>query len=796
MKTKILVLVFAFLVQLNSYSIVDWSATYVIPHSYGTICNGQEYVEVGFFTNFEINNATFQIQRSQDPSFSSVITGTSQFNGNFNGCGTCSGTQYTILDYGPFLPGEVWHYRVEATSNSVIFSYKELGTYTVTIPTIVNWINQVTSSVTIGNSPSNELSYAWYQEIRDMQGVGISLMQTDISKIYLEQNNNKLAFNVDAITPFINLEVSVDNFGYFNLYNGSPISSFIWENSSAYFSFISNHNLKVKFTSTSGNSYIREYNVFVVPKSDALYVDNYCNTMRVWKGNDPTNGRPLILSEGFDAYNTKSEQYYRETGKDLINCLLNKGFDIYVVNYNLNSQSIKNNAAIFQSAIRYVSSINDDRLVIATGMSMGGVINRYACTKAENDGNPLPLSKFVTLDAPQQGAIISSTLQDWRKDLTVGDSFSEHASNNDGAKELLNYNAYDPSGAIHNLFFSDLNSLNGDGYPHLVEKIGVSFSTSNPNPNSGEWLFVHVTGAPGNNNEHFYLTPEELVPGSFLPKINSDPIAATSSSFFASFVLSVLRPFSDPTVSVIEYADPTFIPHNSSLDIISGISKFDKTIQPTTTSYHDIVPDEIIEPLLNLLINKDVYVQNVNYNSDRTVIASESIYAGNQVTTSIPAGDVNVMTGADITFKAGVQIQLLDGFNVNSGGNFTAVIEEVKCDGEIEYQNRTMNSNSGAYLRNTQNIIPYEKNNEEKTVSINTELGIFPNPTEGILNIKNVLLEKLSYIILTTQGIPIKAGTIENNNQIDIRNLISGIYVLTIMNSNKNKIKQFKVIKN
>lgn len=817
MKKIVLIFTLTAVLSFQSKATVGYGATWVLKHSYGPSCLGNEYVEVGFFTNFETTNSQFQIQRSTDPNFSWAITGTAGFNGNFSGCGTCGSGQYTVYDYGPFAPNEVWYYRVKATSNFLNISYKDLGTYTSGIPTTVNWISQVTSQVVTGSSPATESSYQWAAESRDIQGVTISLMPTEISKIYLEQNNHKLNFSVQANTPFVNLDVSINNGGYFNVYSGSATTSHIWNNAAGYLTNIGNYNLKVRFTGINSTVYYREYDVYVVPKSDGFYVDNYCNTMRVWKGSDPSGGTPLVFSEGFDAYNTKSEQYYRKAGNDLINCLMSKGFDIYVVNYNLNAQSIKNNGAIFQSAIRYVSSINSNKQVIATGMSMGGVINRYACAKAENDGNPLPIKKFLTLDAPHQGAVIAADFQDWRKNLLdessqngYPDAFAEFASNNDAAKELLNYNSYDPSGNIHNSFFSYLNGLNTDGYPHLVPKIGVSFSTSSPNPNSGQWIYVHLTGAPnfgGAKNYNGYLTSAELVAGSYLPQINVDGFPATSPKYLISTALAVLRPITNPWVTITELKDPAFIPYNSSLDIINGTSKFDKVITPAVTGYHDVMPSDIIAPLVNAILDDYVFIQNKNYNNDtRTVIANKIIYAGNNVTSSQSIGDVNITGNSNIVFKAGNEIQLKAGFNVDVNSNFSAVIEQIQCDGSVEYQNQRIgsssvdksNSESVAYNPPTdptyQIVYDAEKINAGSTAIADIEVDVFPNPSSGIINVKNYKQRDLFFKIYTIQEIKLEEGTVPSNNEINISRLNSGIYLLEIIDGTR-VIKTFKIIK-
>ncbi len=805
---KILVIL-SIILALKANAGVVYGGGYVLPQPYGPTCNSQYYVEVGFYAEVEVNMSTYQMEKSKDPNFSTYsYVGTYQ-NGSFS----ASGNQYSWVDYGPFAPGDVWYYRVEGNSNFNVTSYYNLpGPFSNNVPSIVNWVNQVTSHFTVGSTPSTESSYTWGQESRDMQGVNISLIPTELVKIYLELNNNTINFLIDPTSSFIGLDVNVDGQGFNSIYTGSSVTNFEWHGSAASFPSIGQHDLQVRFTTPDGNITYREYTAFVVPRSDAFYQDNYCNTMRVWKGNDPTNGTPVILSAGFDTYNQKGEQYYRQAGNDLINCLLNKGFNVYVVYYNLNSQSMVNNSAVFQSAIRFVSSINSNKKVVATGMSMGGVINRFACAKAENDGVPLPISHFVTLDAPHQGAVVSKSLQDWRKIQVAGDAYSEFASDNDAAKELLTYNAYDPSGGVHTNFYSQLNALNGDGYPHLVPKIGVSFSTNNPNPNpvGAEWLYVNVTVSPS-HDQHFYLATDEAAAGSFLPKINTDPIPLLESGKWGfQVLLSFIHPFAYEAAILSEYLDPSFIPHISSLDITGGVSKFngtnDKIIIPSTTSFHDKVPSDIIEPLVNALLTDNIYVQDRTFSANYDMVAQQGIFAGNAVTTTLPNGDVYVNNHAQVTFKAGQQVVLSSGFNVQNA-EFTAVIDIAHCDGVNENQHRMAN-NGNNNLTASNNPQPVVSNATNNTTSIaptklgdNIKLGIFPNPTSGVVYL-NLSAQNAGSLLVNLSDVSGKQimhnsfGVNEgaNSYKLDLSSLNSGVYYINVTDENGVSIKNDKLI--
>ena len=795
MKKKLIILFL--IIAIKSNAIVIWGSTWVIPQNYGCD-NASQYVQVGFSTSSEINNDRYQIMRSTDPTFSSAI----YVGAPISGCGTCGGRTYSATDYGPFIPGAVYYYQVEATSNSSVTSDRSLGTYTNNVPTTVNWINQVTSSFESSSTPNTESSYTWAPETRSTQGANIDLIQTEVAKVYIEQNNNKLNFIIPSSFPFVNLDVNIDNAGYFNIYNGSSVTNVEWSNSASYFTGIGSHQLFVNFTeATSGTIFHREYTIYVVPKSDAFYKDNYCNTIRVWKNPSGTQGIPLLLSEGFDAYNTKPEQYYRQAGKDLIDCLLKKGFDIYVINYKYNSQDIRNNAADFSSAIRYVSSINNNLPIIAAGMSMGGIINRYACAKAENDGLPLPISKIITLDSPHQGAVVSSTLQDYKKAHTAsGDTYAENATDNDAGKELLNYNAYDPTATVHNTFYSELYSLNGDGYPHLVPKIGVSFSSAAPNPNTGAWLHINVGVPAGSYSSDISLTPEEQVAGSFLPAINIDPYPVIFPDYWSDALLSSVRPYLDPTITITQYQNPTFIPHTSSLDIIAGVSKFDVVIQTAATSYHDIIPSDIIEPIINALINKDLYLQNETITDTRNYIASNTITAGNNITTTVPIGNYILASTSIVTMTAGNQITLSDGFSVLTGSNLDAKIDQVYCDGvqSTQFRHSQTNSTNETVYDNNDVInreIKITNQNESQTVIKSYALRIYPNPTENYFIVETDILPKQISVYNNIGTEIIENSTIESQQtKIDLTAQPVGIYLIKIIGFD-GKITTQKIIK-
>ena len=155
--------------------------------------------------------------------------------------------------------------------------------------------------------------------------------------------------------------------------------------------------------------------------------------------------------------------------------------------------------------------------------------------------------------------------------------------------QLLVYNPFDEaSPTLHQQFYAELNALNGDGYPHqTVENVGVSFGTPAPNPETGQhWLVIDSNFLSA---RYFSINhgSEEAQPGSLLPReiTNIAGFTPVFRVFRASYELD-------------RRAQPTFIPYDSALDIVSGTSRFDVTFEAENASFHNVVPGNIVEPLL------------------------------------------------------------------------------------------------------------------------------------------------------------------------------------------------------
>jgi len=659
-----------------------------------------------------------------------------------------------------------------------------------------DWKFQSAGYIIEGYTTDNPNDYIWYEESNISQGVHISVLPAEKFQIFIEQSNNYICFNT-FLSPtwgyefIVNIDVNINNNGYNNLYNGNPTWSVVWYNSSNVFSTLGSYNLKVKIQEAMGTEYFREYEIKVIPSSDKLYKDNYGNSLRKWEGNNPENNIPVVFSEGFDAYDTNPQQMYYYAASDLITCMRDNGFDIYLLDNIYGTQDIRNNAAGFSAAVQYISELNGDQLIIAGGVSMGGMIARYALAKAENDGNSLPVYSFISVDSPQQGAIISQPLQNYKKEHTEGDAFAEHALNNDAAKQLLNYCTYDPSGSIHNAFYAELNSLNGDGYPHQTKNIGVSFSTNSPNPNSGIWLTI--VGEPGwpfsPEEESFELTTEEKVAGSYLPVdlTTTAPFIMRAYAWYWNFLI---QPWNYPVITITRTNDPAYISYESALDIVNGESKFDVTIKPSYTTYHDILPDELVDPIVNELIFNDIYIQNITI-QDHTQYYGNKVNIGEAVTPLLPFGAVMVLSNASMTVDAKEEIHIYEGFSAELGAecNFNVLKSlNVSCN---NFERK--NSDNDLFFNHADMKVISMKNNSLMNNNSVSPL-IFPNPSNGIFYIENINICSKLEVKGQLGDVYIKKNRFSTNPVIiDLTKYSNGIYLLYLYQD--DQVFVFKLIK-
>lgn len=646
-----------------------------------------------------------------------------------------------------------------------------------------DWKAQSTAYVISGNSPNDPGFYQWSERSNNSQGVHLCVLNADVIPVYIQQANNYINFTSrfspgSALMFMLQVEVNIDDNGYSTIYSGSARQDVVWYNSSMHFPEIGNYNLKVRITFFDGTIRLREYNIKVIPASRKLYKDNIGNTLRKWEGNDPNNLKAIVFSEGFDAYNTNGQEMYYHAASKLIECFNDNGYDVFLLDNRYGTQNIRNNASIFASAVSFISGLYGNELIVAGGVSMGGIISRYALARAERNGDPLPVHTFIAIDSPHQGAVISEPLQNFKKANEEDDAFAKHALSNEAARQLLKYNAYDPSGGVHLVFYDELNSMNGDGYPHLTKNIGVSFSTNDPNPNSGCWYKVtYHTGPLNGTIKTFDLTEAERLAGSWLPKdlTSMSPIIKQASYWWIQLLVPIAQPLFYPTIEFERFTDPAYIPYYSALDIRDGNSMFDVCIEPEETSWHDVLPGDILEDIVNEVILTSTYLQHVNVIGYWELLG-QKVAAGNSVTSLIPEGDVIVHRGGKLDIRASAEVMLRTGFSAISGS-----LLSVKVDPEMNFSCNSKYS-EGKGVQNNEALIVNSKLLPELLFSV------FPNPADDRVQIQlgtnlsrgiTVDLYNLAQELIQTQYFP--PGT---EIEMNVAHLASGTYIIRVSDGN------------
>ncbi len=330
------------------------------------------------------------------------------------------------------------------------------------------------------------------------------------------------------------------------------------------------------------------YRLYVAPAAHRAFSDGQQNTMVMWQGTTPAIDSPFLAVEGIDAENLNNPASYYFSGLPLFNTGRERGADVLILDFAQGGADMRTNAGVVERAINYLNAIRTGtRRLDVAGLSMGGVVTRYALARMEHYGRAHNVQRFVSVDAPQQGAWIDLSLQTY---VFMNVPESEWPPNliSTAGKQLLQFNLFDNYG-LHESFFSELNALNGDGYPHqTVENVGVSFGTPNPNPNVGQrWLRtydnVYFPGSLPDESHYVEQGNREALPGSYLPEDIGEVW---------------VKRFGFVEVNFTRHSNPTFIPYLSALDIRAGASRFAVRFQANEPSFHNVVPPEIVEPLL------------------------------------------------------------------------------------------------------------------------------------------------------------------------------------------------------
>ncbi|MEV7599070.1 hypothetical protein AB0O91_16970 [Kitasatospora sp. NPDC089797] len=129
--------------------------------------------------------------------------------------------------------------------------------------------------------------------------------------------------------------------------------------------------------------------------------------------------KPLLFADGFnygrsdlpalfEHFNTP----YQDGTPGLFDQLLARGYDIVLIGFEERHTRIQHNAEVATKAIERAidERLGDARLTVG-GVSMGGIVTRYALAKLEDEGFDHQTDTYLSWDSPHNGAWIPLILQ-------------------------------------------------------------------------------------------------------------------------------------------------------------------------------------------------------------------------------------------------------------------------------------------------------------------------------------------------------------------------------------------------
>jgi len=314
------------------------------------------------------------------------------------------------------------------------------------------------------------------------------------------------------------------------------------------------------------------------------------------RNEDPTNKVPILVVEGFDPLNYKFPEWYYVLVWDLVNDdVYPVGFEVFFLNFSDGGADIRDNAGVVSRDLEKIHEICPHSEIALFGLSMGGLISRYALAESENDGDPHHVGLFVSFDSPQQMAHASPDLQDWIAGEDPNEGAIGHlqqALHSVAAKQILGYNTYDREHVFHDGFYDELDALNANAYPHR------SFNGAISNGNFGaKWGYEsvgrHLMTLRINENliEDVPAVRLDCGAGSLMSDLTMRRYGDIFNNPFLHVFYEleiIFNPAYIPTWSALDLQGVDF--DETSGDIISYTSsKFDDfAVQDTTLMHHEL----------------------------------------------------------------------------------------------------------------------------------------------------------------------------------------------------------------
>ncbi|MBC8102146.1 MAG: Ig-like domain-containing protein [Cytophagales bacterium] len=287
----------------------------------------------------------------------------------------------------------------------------------------------------------------------------------------------------------------------------------------------------------------------------------------VWTATNGKTDRIVVLLEGFDLYNDYTATNVMQLVSVAGDILRRRGISFLIVNYANSYQSPDQLAPCATEAVRAAARVSG-RPVALAGLSMGGLVARWALVEAENAGKPLPVHTLLEMDTPNRGANIHPGLQ--AMIARYGVRSDREGIQSAAARALLFARPtavewrriglpladrhvpirWTDNSADHDDFYRRLRALNAKGgYPTTIRRVAVANSSRVLKaPGSGSLLHLWL---PWGFAWTLAARPADRAPGSLLPPQYGRRFASYYPFGIAGSYLG---------------AQPTFVPASSALD--------------------------------------------------------------------------------------------------------------------------------------------------------------------------------------------------------------------------------------
>ena len=579
----------------------------------------------------------------------------------------------------------------------------------------------------------------------------------------------------------------------------------------------------------------------------------------------------VIIVEGFDPTNQrffstsveKNNLYHIANQQNMADNLRNAGYDIVILNFADGLDPLEEQAEVVIELIEILKQTLDDcnsqHEFVVIGPSSGGIVSRYALAKMEEESLEHNTRLYVSIDVPHQGANIPLSFQHFIKfskntlPLNFLFSFGDlHALKETflatPTKQLLKYHATETSGGHaypaqeHIDFYTNLNSMNGNGWPNNCRKISIANGSG-----SGEdfgfspadklfainfffGVFNMITDGWAINDHSedkeklfsgvaFFNFLFGIIPVNIVVKksYQSDPLDNAPGGQLDLIKELFISTEDLPICNSCSYLSPEmsedFIPVKSAFD--ANVSYFydynmnadNEALFPypneLSTPFDAIYASDQNEPhvidgvtidIANF-IEKEIMYNNL-YLQNRTVqtaidfSAKETVLIGSNVTDRIPYGNFHMTTDFGYSdIRSGSEIILKDGtlLSPSNSAEIRVYIEPyLDCF-----------SASRLSSQDEENSTNENEENKQQIINSNRSFSLYPNPCRNEFTIslfEHEPTDRVSYQLIDIQGRVIISQTINRKVcTVDVSTLQNGVYILRM--DQNGKISQEQVVK-